>query len=379
MKRIQHVVSKSFAGKKVFLVNFRERRQEDTDESIRELELLCYTLKLKIDAKFLVKLNYIHPSTYLGEGKLAELKKSTDELKPSFIIFANDLSSIQQRNIEKFLGVQVIDRTGLILQIFGEHAKSSEGKIQIELAQLDYILPRLTGYGTELSRIGGGFATKGPGEMKLEVNRRRIKERIYKLKREIKDIAKHRKLIRDSKRRKNFPMVALMGYTNVGKSRLMNSLSASELYVANKLFATLDPATRAVYIGEGKFCLLSDTVGLLHNIPHNLIEAFQSTLEEVKYADLILILYDISAKNLERQRKTVFEAFEMLGIKDRKTIEVYNKIDLLSPEEKNIIMSNMSEGIFVSAFTGEGIENLKEVLKENLYGSKTEGSRQGSY
>ena len=368
MKKIQQVATKRFTGKKVFLINFKGRSQEDPDEEINELESLCRTLRLKTEKKFLVNLNYIHPATYLGEGKLFEIKKASDELKPSFIIFANDLLPIQQRNIENFLKVQVIDRTGLILQIFGEHAKSKEGKIQVELAQLDYLLPRLTGYGTEFSRIGGGFATKGPGEMKLEVYRRRIKERIYRLKQKIKDIEKHRNLIRESKRRQRFPLVALMGYTNVGKSRLLNKISSSDLYVADKLFATLDPATRAVYLGPNRLCLVSDTVGLLHHIPHHLIESFQSTLEEVRYADMIVVVYDISARNLQRQRNTVTEVFEILGIEDKKKIEVYNKIDLLTSEEANIIRSNIPDGIFISAVTGCGIERFKEILRDNLYG-----------
>lgn len=368
MNKIKNIKTERLSNKRVFLVNFKKQTQEETDEEIVELKSLSHTLNFKIQEKFLIKLNYIHPATYLGDGKLLELKKDVDKLKPAFILFSTDLSPVQQRNIETKLETQVIDRTGLILQIFGQHAKAKEGKLQIELAQLDYILPRLTGHGVELSRIGGGgLATKGPGEMKLEVQRRRIKARIYNLKKGIKNIEKHRKLIRESKHRKKFPVVALMGYTNVGKSRLLNELSDSKLYVANKLFATLDPAIRAVYIGDEKFCLVSDTVGLLYNIPHHLIESFQSTLEEVKYADMIVVVFDISAKNLTRQRDTVTDVFKMLGVENKKRLDVYNKIDLLTPEERNLIQNNISEGVFVSAVTGEGIENLKERLRENLY------------
>jgi len=362
------VAAKSFAGKKALLVNVRERRQEDTEESVNELEFLCFTLRLKVVGKFLAKLNYIHPSTYLGEGKLLEIKDAAGKTGSSFVVFGNDLLPVQQRNIEEILEVPVIDRTQLILHIFGEHAKSKEGKIQIELAKLDYLLPRLTGHGVELSRIGGGFATKGPGEMKLEVYRRRIKERIYRLRKEIKDIEKHRKLIRESKRREGFPAAALVGYTNVGKSRILNKLSSSSLHVANRLFSTLDPATRAVYLGENKFCLVSDTVGLLHDIPHHLIEAFQSTLEEARYADLILVVYDISAKDIERQRNTIAGVFRILGIEDKKRLDIYNKTDRLSSEEKNIICSSVAGGVFISALTGEGIDELKENLRKNLYG-----------
>jgi len=367
VKNIDQLPNEPFVGKKIFLVNFKKRYTRDTQEEITELQSLSRTLGFVILKEYLIKLNYVNPATYLGAGKLNELKKDTDVLTPSFIVFSDDLSPIQQRNLEESLGLQVIDRTGLILHIFGNHAKTKEGKIQVELAQLDYILSRLTGHGIELSRIGGGFATKGPGEMKLEVHRRRIKSRIYKLRREIKGVEKHRKIIRESKRRENFPVVALMGYTNVGKSRLLNRLSSSDLYVANKLFATLDPVTRAVHIGNEKICLVSDTVGLLYNIPHHLIEAFKSTLEEVKYADLIMVVFDISKNNLARQKDTVSDVFKMLGVDDKKRIDVYNKIDLLAPEEKNIMQNNLSDGVLVSAVTGEGIENLKERLRENLY------------
>ena len=369
MKRIHQVVEKSFSGKKAIVVNLKEDKEEETEESSGETRLLCKTLRLRIVKEFTVKLNYPHPATFLGEGKLQELKRAVDEVSPAYVIFGRDLMPVQQRNIEDCLKVEVIDRTGVILQIFGQHAKSKEGKIQIELAQLGYMLPRLAGHGTELSRIGGGFATKGPGEMKIEVYRRRIKERIYRLRREIKDIEKHRKLIRESRRRSRYPVISLMGYTNVGKSSLLNSLSASRLYVADKLFATLDPASRAVFLGDGHYCLVSDTVGLLHDIPHHLIEAFQSTLEEVKYADMILVVYDISAKNIDRQKKTVSDVFHLLGIEDKKILEVYNKTDLLAIEEKKIMSLSMPEGIFVSAASGEGIRELKEILRENLYGT----------
>lgn len=367
MKSIKEVAGQTFAGRKAIIVGFRERRDYETEESVRELEFLCKTLKLKLARNFIYKPDLIHPATYIGKGRLQEIKEYSDRETPNFVIFGNELNPVQQRNIEDFLKVRVIDRTELILHIFGEHAKSREGKIQVELAQLHYLLPRLTGYGISLSRIGGGLGTRGPGEMKLEVYRRRIKEKIHRLKKEMEDIERHREIIRDSRKRKNFPSVTVIGYTNVGKSSLINKLSSSELYVANKLFSTLDPATRAVYLGDNKICLMNDTVGLLHNIPHHMIEAFKSTLEEVRFSDLILCVYDCSAIILEKQRNTISEVLKILSSEEKPRLDVYNKIDLLSPEDMNILRSKNPEGLFVSASTGEGLAELKESLRKTIY------------
>jgi len=367
VKSVKEVAGQTFAGRKAIIVGFRERRDYETEESVRELEFLCKTLKLKLARNFIYKPDLIHPATYIGKGRLQEIKEYSDRETPNFVIFGNELNPVQQRNIEDFLKVRVIDRTELILHIFGEHAKSREGKIQVELAQLHYLLPRLTGYGISLSRIGGGLGTRGPGEMKLEVYRRRIKEKIHRLKKEMEDIERHREIIRDSRKRKNFPSVTVIGYTNVGKSSLINRLSSSELYVANKLFSTLDPATRAVYLGDNKVCLMSDTVGLLHNIPHHMIEAFKSTLEEVRFSDLVLCVYDCSAIILEKQRNTISEVLKILSSEEKPRLDVYNKIDLLNPEDMNVLRSGNPEGLFISASTGEGLVELKESLRKTIY------------
>lgn len=371
MKKLKEVSDRTFAGRKAILVGFRERDERETEENERELEFLSATLGLRVIRSFVYKPDAIHPAIYIGKGRLQGIKEYTDAEKPSFVIFGRELTPIQQRNLEETLGLRVIDRTELILYIFGEHAKSREGKIQVELAHLSYLLPRLTGYGISLSRIGGGMATRGPGEMKLEVYRRMIKERIHRLKREMEDVEKHRQVIRDSRKRKNFPLVSVIGYTNVGKSSLLNRLSSSELYVANKLFSTLDPATRAVYVGDNRICLLSDTVGLLYNIPHHMIEAFKSTLEEVKFSDLILCLYDSSSFNMERQRNTITEVVRILSVDEKPHLNVFNKTDLLTPEETGILKNENPDGIFVSAVTGAGIDELKESLRKNLYGNTT--------
>ncbi len=372
MKKLKEVAEQSFAGRKAVLIVFRERDELDTEESIKELEFLCKTLRLRVINTFVYKSDIIHPATYIGKGRLQGIKEYSDREKPSYAIFGRELTPIQQRNLEDILRIGVIDRTELILYIFGEHAKSKEGKIQVELAHLSYLLPRLTGYGISLSRIGGGMETKGPGEMKIEVYRRRIKERIYRLKKEMEDVEKHREVIRNSRRRKNFPLVTLVGYTNVGKSSLLNKLSMSNLYVENKLFSTLDPATRAVYIGENKVCLVSDTVGLLYNIPYHMIEAFKSTLEEVRFSDLILCLYDSSAFSMDRQRDTISEVFKILEVEDKPHINVFNKIDLLTPEEISVIKSENPGSYFVSALTGAGIDELKESIRGVLYENAVE-------
>jgi len=367
VKRLIENIKDSFVGKRGIIGIIKDKPFFEIEEENEELISLSKTLGIKIIKTFYINLPYIHPATYIGKGKLFEIKNFAKENNVSFFIFEKELSPVQQRNIEEILEIKVIDRTELILYIFGEHAKSKEGKIQVELAQLTYTLPRLTGHGIYLSRLGGGLGTRGPGEMKLEVYRRRIKERIHILKEKIKDIERHRGIIRKSK--EIFPSATLLGYTNVGKSSLLNALSSSNLYVADKLFATLDPSTRGVYLGDNKICLVTDTVGLLKDIPHHLIEAFKSTLEEVKYSDVIICVYDIT-KQLTKQKNVIDEVIKILAIENKPKIEVFNKIDLIPREEVEIMKNQYPEIIFVSAKTKEGINELKNNLKEILYGTK---------
>ena len=368
MKKLIENLPETFVGKKGVLVIIKDKHSYEIEEETEELKALSKTLGIKIIEIFYVNLPQINPATYIGKGKLEEIKEFIQKNNIAVLIFEKDLTPVQQRNIEEFLYVKVIDRTELILYIFGEHAHSKEGKLQVELAQLNYLLPRLTGHGVSLSRLGGGLGTRGPGEMKLEVYRRRIKDRIHILKEKIKNIEKHREILRKS--REMFPTASLLGYTNVGKSSLLNSLSSSNLYVADKLFATLDPVTRGVYLGDNKICLVSDTVGLLKNIPHHLIEAFKSTMEEVKYSDLLICVYDISKPNLETQKNTISEVLKTLEIENKPRIEVFNKIDLLPHQELEIIKKMYPEFIFVSAKTKEGIDELKKILMEIFYASK---------
>lgn len=371
MKRIKEVISQDFRGKRSIIVALKKRTKKETEETAREILLLAKTLKLKVLHTFFVRNNTVHPGTYIGSGKIEELKRFISEHKISISIFEPELSPVQQRNLEQLLGSYVIDRTALILHIFAQHAKTHEGKIQVELAQLNYLLPRLTGHGTSLSRLGGGLGTRGPGEMKLEVYRRRIKERIHILNQKIKEIEKHRNLLRNARKKRNIPVVSLLGYTNVGKSTLLNRLSEKKnLYVADKFFSTLDPATRLVHLGDNSFCLITDTVGLIYNLPRQLIGAFKATLEEIVFSDALIILYDASTISIERQKEASLQVIKLLGIEGKPCIEVFNKIDLLSPEEINVLKGEFPEGIFISALTGEGLEKLKEKLKEILYGVK---------
>jgi GTPase len=370
VKKSKEVTNRKVAGKKAILIGVKERNPKQTEEDINELKFLSLTLRLIIKKIFEVRIHKIHPATYIGKGKIEEIKQYLADEKIHVIVFQKELTPIQQRNIEEILNVNVIDRTQLILYIFAEHAKTREGKIQVELAQLSYLLPRLTKHGIELSRLGGGLGTRGPGEMKLEVHRRRIKDRINKLQKDIKNMEKHRNVIRSSRKRKNLPLISLLGYTNVGKSSILNKLSTANLYVANKLFSTLDPATRGVYLGPGKFCLISDTVGLLYNIPHHLIDSFKSTLEEAIYADLLICVLDVSFMDLTKQKNTIFEVLKILGIEDKKSITVYNKIDLISTEELNLLKAKDPEGVFMSAKQEKGIETLKGLIGEKLHGVK---------
>lgn len=369
MKKIKEIVRQELAGRRTVLVIFQKRDSVDTEESLKELEFLAFTLRLKVVEKFVFKIHDVRPATYLGKGKLQELQSLVQQKDVFIFIFDTELTPVQQRNLEESLQTKVIDRTGLILRIFADHARTSEGKIQVELAQLTYLLPRLTGHGILLSRLGGGLGTRGPGEMKLEVYRRIIKDRIHKLNQKIKEIEKHRNLLRSSRRKKNYSVVSILGYTNVGKSTLLNSLrSSKDLLVANKLFSTLDPTTRAVYLGNGKSCLITDTVGFLHDLPHHLIAAFKATLEEAVFSDLLLCVYDSSSRNLEKQRSTTFDVIKLLEIGENKPyIEVLNKIDLLSNEGREILRRDFPEAIFVSAVTGEGLDVLKEKIQEVLY------------
>jgi len=353
-------------GKRVLIIDFSEKTAVSSEENLEELKSLARTLGLNVVASVIARHpEPVHPATYIGKGKIQEISKIIQKESCDLIIFGKELTPVQQRNLEDSFGMAVIDRTVLILLIFGKNAHTLEGKLQVELAQMTYLLPRLAGSYGRLSRLGGTIGTRGPGEQKLEVYRRRARERIRLLNNRIKEIEKHRGIIREARQRKNFPVVALIGYTNVGKSTLLNALIHSyDAVTDNRLFSTLDPLTRLVYLGEGSFCLISDTVGLLSSLPHHLIAAFRATLEELKFSHLLVCLIDATGFNIEKQIRTIDDVLQILEIKDKPRIMVFNKIDSIDEGELNFLKKNYQDAIFISAKTGEGFDILKDEIKK---------------
>jgi GTP-binding protein HflX len=358
-------------AEKGMLIACRDRSDAEVEERIREMRSLARTLGIDCSHTAICrKPEKPHPASWLGKGKVEELRETIAIEKIDTVLFEYDLSPVQQRNLEEAWKVQVIDRTWLILLIFGRHAISREGKLQVELAQLSYLLPRLSGSTEYLSRLGGTIGTKGPGEQKLEIYRRRTRDRIHLLSKKIQEIEKHRTILRQSRERSMIPEVTLLGYTNAGKSTILNTLTETKDAAANnRLFATLDPLTRIVRLSKDRVCLVSDTVGVLANLPHTLIAAFRTTLEQAKHAKVLITVYDTMATMIKRQITTVSEVVKTLEITTTPTINVFNKIDLLSPGELRTMRAEYPHAIFLSAKTGAGIEDLKLHLEEKLYGT----------
>lgn len=365
---MKEIKPKNFRGARTILIISEEENDWQGEEKERELKDLAKSCGLLVVFSKTIKQKSPSPATYLSPGRIEPISKIATEEKASLIIFDKELSPTQQRNLEDTFGIKVIDRTGLILEIFARHANSREGKLQVELAQLNYLLPRLTGRGVLLSRLGGGIGTRGPGEMKLEIDRRRIRERISKLNKEIKRLEKHRTLLRQRREKKGFSLVSLVGYTNVGKSTLINNLTKKkDAYVDDRLFSTLDLRTRLVYLANGKKILFTDTVGLLHNLPHHLLHSFRATIEELRYADLLINLLDASSSFIERQNETALSTLQELKIENRPILTVLNKKDLI--KDKFLLerlRRKFPDGIFISALTGEGLEELKEKIANSL-------------
>jgi GTP-binding protein HflX len=330
------------------------------DHSLEELERLAETAGAKIVQKFTQQLRNVTPATLMGRGKVAEIQSSLKEFQPDLVIVDGDLSPAQQRNLEAAFKLRVVDRSQLILDIFAQRAQSNEGKLQVELAQLEYLLPRLTRQWTHLSRLGGGIGTRGPGETQLEVDRRRIRERISHLKRRLKTVERTRTLQRKERDEVPFMTVALVGYTNAGKSTLMNALTQAGIFVEDKLFATLDPTTRALRLPNGDKVMLVDTVGFINNIPHSLIEAFKSTLEEVRRADLLLHLVDMANPLFEEQVQVVEAVLEEIGAGEIPSIVVPNKIDRAAVPVGQFKNRSAEDVCPISARTGAGIDRLLE-------------------
>lgn len=344
---------------------------DSTEESLAELARLADTAGAQVVGMMLQNRPSADNALYLGEGKLEELKQAKEGLDANLVIFDDELSPIQLRNIERVLGCKVIDRSMLILDIFARHAVTREGKIQVELAQLRYMLPRLLGMGTALSRLGAGIGTRGPGETKLESDRRHIRRRIGHLQTELKEIKNHRDLLRRRREKEEVPVVALVGYTNAGKSTLLNAMTGAQVLAADKLFATLDPTIRALPLPDGREPLLVDTVGFIRKLPHHLIEAFKSTLEEAVYADLLVIVIDSASEEYQRHIQVVNGILNDIGAGGKPTIYLFNKID---QKPENVVLPSYIPGadavLETSAKAGVGLTRFIEVLSELLPGKK---------
>ncbi len=359
MKEIDKPEERAFI---VFGVLKRSRINER--EYLFELKNLAITAGANVIDLFLQRVDRFNPAFLIGKGKLSEIKARIKRDKINLIIFGNDLTPLQHENLEEFFKVKVVDRTELILDIFAQHARSKEGKIQVELAQLKYRLSQLIGRGKELSRLGGGIGTRGPGETKLEVDRRRIKEKISRLQRELKRVKKSRIEQRKGRKKAGIPQFALIGYTNVGKSSILNLLARSDVLVEDKLFATLDPTTRRVYIGEGIVVLLSDTVGFIEDLPSDLLEAFKATLEEIQEADFLVLVLDASNFDIDRELNSVYSILKKLEISDKPILYVFNKMDLVDVTLFEKRFSKMVDRpIFISVKEKWGIDDLKREMR----------------
>ena len=363
---------------KVILVGVSVEENDDTEKSLDELEELARTAGAVTVGRVIQKREQIHPGTYVGKGKIDEIKELLWETEATGIICDDELSPAQLGNLQDALDTKVMDRTLIILDIFAERASTSEGKIQVELAQLKYRQSRLVGLGKSLSRLGGGIGTRGPGEKKLEMDRRLIKGRIAQLNRELKEVKRHREVTREQRNRNHLPVVAIVGYTNAGKSTLLNKLTGASVLEEDKLFATLDPTTRGLKLQSKQEILLTDTVGFIRKLPHHLIEAFKSTLEEAKYADIILHVVDASNPQLDEQMHIVYETLQQLEVVNKPIITAFNKQDKADGEM--IIRDFKADYIVkISAKTGEGLSGLLETIEEVLRQQKALVERIYSY
>jgi len=352
---------------KVILVGCQTADEDDLrfQYSMEELESLTETAQGTVMVQVAQKRVKVHPATYIGKGKVEELQALEEELEPDLIIFNDELSPSQNRNLSAGLKARVIDRTQLILDIFAQRARSKEGKLQVELAQLQYLLPRLAGKGIEMSRLGAGIGTRGPGETKLESDRRHIRRRIDDIKSQLAVIVQHRDRYRERRKKNKTFQIALVGYTNAGKSTLFNRLTEADSYEENQLFATLDPMTRKAILPSGFTALLTDTVGFIQDLPTTLIAAFRSTLEEVREADLLLHVVDMSNQDYFSHEQTVNKLLEDLEVQQIPQITVYNKRDIV---HQDFVPNAKNETAFISAFSEEDRKNLLLKIEQTIMG-----------
>lgn len=363
---------------KVILVGVSEQDGDDAEDSLAELAELVKTAGAVVAGTLIQNRELIHPGTYVGTGKVHEIAELVEESGATGIVCDDELTPAQLKNLEAALNTKVMDRTLIILDIFAARATTSEGKIQVELAQLKYRLSRLTGFGRSMSRLGGGIGTRGPGEKKLEMDRRLIKDRIAQLNRELREVRQHREITRAQRERKQIPVAAIVGYTNAGKSTLLNRMTDAGVLEEDKLFATLDPTTRLLALPGRQEILLTDTVGFIRKLPHHLIEAFKSTLEEAKYADYILHVVDASNPQMDKQMHIVYDTLYHLDVRNKTVITLFNKQDAVL-EHEPLRDFKADHVLNISARTGEGLERLKELLCELLRENKVLVERTVSY
>lgn len=363
---------------RVLLLGVSLSKNDDAEESLQELEELVATAGAKSVGCVLQSREAIHPATYIGKGKIEEVRELLFEKDATGVVCDDELSPAQLRGLEEALETKVMDRTLVILDIFAARASTREGKVQVEMAQLKYRLSRLAGLGKSLSRLGGGIGTRGPGEKKLETDRRLIKDRIGQMGRELKEIRQQREVTRSKRQKNHVPVAALVGYTNAGKSTLLNKLTDADVLEEDKLFATLDPTTRLLDLPSGQKILLTDTVGFIRKLPHHLVEAFRSTLEEAKYADILLHVVDASNPQSDKQMHTVYEILHDLGAEGKPVVTLFNKQDKL--EEPGRIKDYRADyALGVSAKQGDGLEEIKEILETILREQKILIERLFSY
>ncbi len=354
---------------RVILVGVDADARFDIDESLKELADLAKTAGAAVVGTLVQNREQIHPGTYIGKGKIEELAQMIYLLEADGIICDDELSPAQMRNLKEELNCKIMDRTLVILDIFASRARTSEGKIQVELAQLRYRASRLAGMGGSLSRQGGGIGTRGPGEKKLETDRRIIGERIGALKKQLEEVRAHRDVVRQGRIRNNLYTAAIVGYTNAGKSTLLNSLTGSSVYIEDALFATLDPTTRLLELPHGGQILLTDTVGFIRKLPHHLIEAFKSTLEEALHADLIIHVVDCSNPAMEQQMQTVYETLDKLGASDKETVTFFNKSDKRASDTR-LRDERAVESLSIAAKFSQGNDKIIDLLERIYMGGK---------
>ena len=355
---------------KLILVGVQTGTSFDMEVSLDELQELVRTAGAVTVGRVIQNRESVHPGTYIGKGKIDEVKELLWETGATGIVCDDELSPAQMKNLEDALDTKVLDRTVVILDIFASRASTKEGKIQVELAQARYALTRLAGFGKSMSRLGGGIGTRGPGETKLETDRRRIRSRISQLKNELSEIEKRRDVNRSLREKNHVPVVAIVGYTNAGKSTMLNRLTDAGVLSEDKLFATLDPTTRSLKLSAGQTVLLTDTVGFIRKLPHHLIDAFRSTLEEAKYADIITHVVDASNDSFGTQMDVVYETLANLGVGGKPVVTLFNKCDLLGEAVRFLRDPRAEKCIFTSMLTGDGLNLYLEEIERLLLDGK---------